>query len=267
MVQDYERGTDHLQEAITTMTQSSPTLGGNGRFLFINFPDRYKDKQPPYPYGYWGLTLAPVIVDLADFVPLLGGQTAVSESYSMPWVDTTEREASPYAIDMRGVIIQPQELAQLASDGAAIYVSRYDVDGRFQLQQAGWLGQAANQTGCLAQFEGTICLHSVDYASSANEIEIKLIWSSARPLLPNQTIFVHLGEPGQPPLSQADGDAWRGLLPLSDWPQERMITEYRTLPRLTGSGSLTLQIGIYNRETGQRLMTETAVDYFGIPLE
>ncbi len=266
MARDFERGTSHLNEAIAMMAQPSRGLEENGRFLFINFPDRYKAKQPPYPFGYWGLTLAPAVVELADFVPLVVGETAVSTSYSMPWLDLAEREAGPYQIDMRGVIIQPGELVQLAADGAVIYVSRYGADGSFQLQQVGALGQVVGQAGCLVQFEESICLHAVNYAVGEAEIEVMLAWSTERPLLPNQTIFMHLGEPGQPPVVQADGDTWRGLLPLSDWPTGRLVMEYRTLPRLQGDG-LALQIGVYNRETGQRLYTDTAVDYFSLPLE
>lgn len=266
MARDFERGTSHLDEAITVMAN------GNGRFLFINFPDRYQVKNPPYPFGYWGLTLAPVVVDLADFVPLVGGSgrlggTAVSTSYSMPWLDLAEREAGPYRVDMRGVIVQPNELVQLTADGAAVYVSRYGVDGRFQLQSAGGLGGMAELASCLAQFGEAICLHSVNFAMNEAEIEVALVWSTERPLSPNQTIFLHLGQPGQPPLAQADGDSWRGLLPLADWPAGRLITEYRTLPRLPDRDGLVLQIGVYNRETGQRLLTDTAVDSFSLPLD
>ena len=99
------------------------------------------------------------------------------------------------------------------------------------------------------------------------EIEVALVWLAERPLPPNQTIFVHLGQPGQPPLAQADGDTWRGLLPLADWPVGQLVTDYRTVSRLVGNDGLTLQIGVYDRETGQRLLTDTAVDYFGLPLE
>lgn len=265
MALDFARGTTHLNGAIEMMAQ------GNGRYLFINFPDRYEDRQPPYPFGYWGLTLAPVVVDLAEFVPLVGdsgrlGETAVSASYSMPWLDLAEREAGPYQVDMRGVIIQPGELAQLAADGAVVYVSRYGVDGRFQLQLAGQLGADARAADCLARFEETICLHSLDYALGEAQVEVRLVWSTERPLPPNQTIFVHLGQPGQPPLAQADGDTWRGLLPLADWPPGRLVTEQRTLSRAAGDG-LILQIGVYDRETGQRLLTDTAVDYVGVVLE
>jgi hypothetical protein len=42
-----------------------------------------------------------------------------------------------------------------------------------------------------------------------------------------------------------------------------LVTEYRTLTRPPGSDGLTLQIGVYDRETGQRLLTDTDVDYFG----
>lgn len=261
MMRDFERGTTHLNEAVAMMDE------GSGRYLFINFPDRYMDKQPPYPFGKWGLTLAPVVVNPADFLPVLTGGTAVSTSYSMPWLDLAERDAGPYHVDMRGVIIQPGELVQVAADGAAIYVSRYGVDGRFLLQPVGSLGQDAEPSGCMARFEEAICLHAVNYAARETEIDLALVWSAERPLPPNETIFIHLGQPGQSPAAQADGDTWRGLLPLADWPVGRLVTEYRTLPRPIDSVGLTLQIGVYNRETGQRLQTEAAVDYFGLPLE
>ena len=244
---DFGGGTAHLAQAIDQMA------AGNGRALFINFPDRYQRKRPPYPYGYWGLTLAPVVVDLADFVPIVAGGAAESLSVSMPWLDADARAAGPYQVDMRGVIVQPDELVQLAVGRDAVYLSRYGEDGRFDLQLAGSLPPDVAGEDCLAVFAEMICLHELDVMETENGLEVSLAWSTERPLPPNLTIFVHLGTPGQPPLSQADGDTWRGLLPLPDWPPGGLIVERRTLPRPLAAGDLTLQIGLYNREDGQRL--------------
>ena len=130
----YRDGTDHLRQAVAVMTQQ------DGRYLFINFPDRYQEKRPPYPFGYWGITLAPVVVDLADFPPIIAGAEAQSSSRSLPWLDAEAREAGPYDVDMRGIVVQSGQLAQLAADGTAVYVSRHLADGRFRLQKAGRAG-------------------------------------------------------------------------------------------------------------------------------
>ncbi len=258
---DFSRGTAHLSQAVSHMA------GGNGRTLFINFPDRYQLKRPPYPYGYWGLTLAPVVVDLADFVPIVAGDAAESFSVSMPWLDTDARDAGPYQVDMRGVIVQPDEMVQLAAGRDAVYLSRYLPDGRFDLQLAGSLLPDAVGKDCLTVFAEVICLHELDVMETEDAFEVSLAWSTERPLPSNLTIFTHLGSPGQPPLSQADGDTWRGLLPLPDWPPGVLIFEQRTLLRPLAAGDLTLQIGLYNREDGQRLpLSGGDGDFYAVPI-
>ena len=255
---DLELGTSHLNAAIGAMAE------GDGRYLFINFPDRYLVKDAPYPFGGWGVTLAPVVVDLADFIPVVKGGTAVSRSYSMPWLDLAERESGPYQVDMRGVIIQPNDLVELVGDGTAVYVSRYEPDGQIQLQYAGAFGSEETGGDCLARFDDTICLHAVDYWLAGDEIEVELAWWTERPLPPNLTVFVHLGQPGQPPIAQSDGDVWRGLLPLSDWPTGKKIIEQRNLPTVGGVDGQVLQIGIYNRESGNRLKTKSDAEQFSL---
>lgn len=242
----YAVGTDHLQATIDTLAGSN-----NGRLLFINYPDRYAPKRPPFPLGYWGMTLAPVVVELADFLPLVTTATAESASYSMPWVDQM-RQAEVYDVDLRGVIIQPDELARLALDYDGVYLTRYGADGRFQLQQVGRLA-ALNSQECVAVFDETICLQEVALRTLPDQLEVRLTWSTAAPLPPEVTIFVHLGQAGVPPVAQADGDTWLGMLPLADWPVDTAVTDLRTLPRPTSSEPLQIRLGVYNRVSGERL--------------
>lgn len=242
----YAVGTAHLQATIDTLAGSN-----NGRLLFINYPDRYAPKRPPFPLGYWGMTLAPVVVELDDFLPLVTTATAESASYSMPWVDQM-RQAEVYDVDLRGVIIQPAELARLAVDYDAVYLTRYGADGRFQLQAVGRLA-ALNSQECVAVFDETICLQEVALRSRADQMEVRLTWSTAAPLPPEYTVFVHLGQAGVPPIAQADGDTWLGMLPLADWPVATAVIDLRTLPRLPRSEPLQIRLGVYNRVSGERL--------------
>lgn len=252
----YASGTSHLQTAVATLSQPEQDI------LFINFPDRYAPKRPPYPLGYWGMTLAPIVVDLAAFPPVLTGTTPTSASRAMPWIDQSVRDVGPYDIDMRGVIIQPSELAQLAASYDAVFVTRYTPSGEFALEEAGRLSGQAEQS-CMARFGDGICLHDVVQEMENGRLHLTLSWSTTTPLSPNQTIFVHLSQPGQPPLAQSDGDSWMGMLPLVDWPMETAVIDQRTLDLPSNGSDLTLQIGIYDRVTGERL---EGVDEGGRPL-
>lgn len=242
----WQQGADHLRAAVAALDEA-----GDGRYLFLNFPDRFAPARPPYPVGYWGLTLAPVVVELADFQRVWTGGQAESLSHAMPWLDQAERENGDYTVDMRGVIIQPDELAALAAEVDGVYVSRYGADGRWQLPYAGRLQPGVGDCQ-FAQISADICLHDAQMVETAAGMEVTLVWSTAVPLPPHLTIFAHLGVPGQPPLAQADGDTWRGTLPLANWPTHTLIIEQRTLPRPAQEG-LVLQVGVYNWVDGQRV--------------
>jgi hypothetical protein len=244
--QMYRQGTAHLQTAIQEMSRQP------GHYLFINFPDRYLLERPFYPSGLWGVTLAPVVVDLADFLPITTGHTAVSTSYSMPWLDAEARTDSPYTVDMRGVIIDPSHLYQQALTHDGVYLSRYEADGRFHLERAGHVQTGFDATCPLVRFDDIICLHEIQLEPQDNGVALSLTWSTAAAVPPHTTIFVHLGQPGTVPRFQADGDSWRGLLPLTDWQPGHLIHDERTLPFISDDEVMVLQIGIYNWVEGQR---------------
>lgn len=241
----WQAGREHLQAAVAVLDEP-----GNERVLFLNFPDRYAPERPPYPMGYWGVTLAPVVVELADFQARLSGQKSESFSRSMPWLGQMAREDGPYQVDMRGVIVQPEELGRLAAEMDGVYVSAYLPDGRFQLQYAGALGGQTADCG-LARFGEAVCLHEAQLAATAVGCQLTLVWSTTAPLPPHLTIFAHVGVPGQPPIMQADGDTWRGALPLANWPLHTRVVDERSLP--CPDETQTVQVGVYDWVAGERL--------------
>lgn len=242
----YEPGIAHLQEMLAQMQ------GENGRFIFVNFPDRYQSRDTPYPLGYWGVTLAPVIVALGDFPAMLTGNQPQTTSYSLPWIDTEVRESGPYQVDMRGVILDAEALYAAAADQNNIYLSRYLPNGRFSLQQAGAREIGIAPDCPLVLFDNALCLHAVQVHKTDLTWEVTLIWSALTTVSPHLTIFTHLGQPDQPPIAQADGDAWRTMLPAAVWQPGDLIYDQRSLPRVSGDTSLSLQIGVYDWVTGER---------------
>lgn len=246
--QQWRVGTAHLAEAVAVLEEREAD-----RLLFLNFPDRYAPQRRPYPLGYWGLTLAPVAVELEHFQAIWTGGKATTSSYAMPWLDQAEREGGLYRVDMRGVVLQPDALAAAAQTADGIYLTRYGIDGRFQLQHAGYLQAGAAPVCALARFGDAICLHTAQMEKRAGHCEVTLTWSTTEPLPPHITIFSHLGRPGQPPVAQADGDTWRGVLPLANWPLHTQIVDKRTLPCAIEAVGMALQVGVYNWVDGTRL--------------
>lgn len=250
----YAAGAAHMAEFIRVVRTGE-------RLLFVNFPDQFALKRPPYPMGYWGMLLAPGSVDLSEFSALVTGERPVTFSRRMPWVDGEMRDAGPYRVDMRGEQVPADQLYQLAHQVDRIYLSRYNTDGTFVLQ---WAGTVVSPTlpavGCrLAVFDETLCLQDAQVEAQADRLSVILTWSSLTGAQPNDTIFTHLGQAGQPPLAQADGDPWLGILPLTLLQPGDVILDHRVvpLPEALPSGRYEIRVGLYNRVTGERMPAMT----------
>ncbi len=250
----YAAGAAHMAEFIQ--------VAKNGeRLLFVNFPDQFASKRPPYPLGYWGMLLAPGSVDLSEFSALVTGERPITFSRRMPWVDGGLRDAGPYQVDMRGELVPADQLYQLAHQVDRVYLSRYRTDGTFALQWAGAVVSPtlAAQPCRLAVFSQTLCLQDAQVQPQSGRLSIMLTWTSLAGAQPNDTILTHLGQVGQPPLAQADGDPWLGILPLTLLQPGDTIRDHRIilLPGTLPPGEYEIRVGIYNRVTGERMPAMT----------
>lgn len=260
----YATGAAH----IASLVRAAPA--GQARLLFVNFPDRYALRRAPYPLGYWGVTLAPVSVDLAAFPGIVNGRRSQTVSISQPWLDADERDAGPYAIDLRGVITGAQEAYDLARNMDGVYVSRYEARRGFALEWAGRVVTGISTSGERlpdgaaaddARFSpvtlgGRLRLDAVQVdAIGAGRLRVRLTWRSLAGADPQETVFVHLRRPGQPVAAQADGDLWLGTLPAAILaPGDRVIDQrVLVMPAGQGDGTFQIEVGLYDRVSGQRL--------------
>lgn len=243
----YAEGTTLSSEMVKALAEK------NGSYLFINFPDRYHLKEEPMALGYWGITLAPVVMDLAEFPALLNGSQAQTTSWSMPWVDGEARDNGPYLVDMRGVITQPDELYQLATEYDGIFVTRYDDVGNFELNYAGSVEKGHEAVCKTAVFDGTICLQDVQVRTEIDTLIIRTSWWTKAVPAPHLSLFTHVGLPNMPPVAQADGHSWQETLPLAAWQLGDLIMDERRFTLPPGSEAYPVSIGIYNWVNGERL--------------
>jgi hypothetical protein len=251
--QAYAAGTAHLTEFIQS------TQAGGDRLLYVNFPSRYTPKRPPYPIGNWRVILAPGSVELGAFAASATGHRPQTLSRHMPWIDAELRDAGPYQIDMRGELAPPDQLYQLAHEVDGVYLSRYHADGTFELQWAGAFATPSNPACEIATFGQTLCLQEARVEREPGRVRMTLTWHSLSPAQPHDTVFVHMGQPGQAPVAQADGDLWLGMLPLPTLAPGDAIREQRliSLPEEMPPGRYEIGIGVYNRLTGERLPATT----------
>ena len=243
----YTKGISHLTE------MGEALMGKNGAYLFINFPDRFRFKEEPLAVGYWGITLAPVVMDLAEFPAMTHGSDAHTISRSMPWLDEESRHAGPYEVDMRGIIIQPDELYRIAETQDGVYVSRYDAEGNFDLQYAGALLEGEGGVCETAVFDKSICLQDAQFIPEGDELIVRTSWWTNTPLPPHLTLFAHLGQPDAPPLYQVDGNSWQKTLPLANWQPGDLIVDERRMPMPPDLDKFHISLGIYNWVSGERL--------------
>lgn len=233
----YERGTTLARHANQTLaTADAPAL-------FINYPDRLRLKAL-YPWGEWGLLLAPVVQNLSDYAQASLGRAAPSESRAFFAYQDDVRQAGPYHINLRGVDTPASDLATFARTHQ-IWLTSYGPDGTLNLRQVG--GPARDTAAPLAVWPG-IRLLAAEIASG----QVSLTWQRTGALDTPITVFVHFWHTGEFVTSR-DGDVWDGIVPLADLPIDVPIDDYRLWPADLPPGSYDVWLGLYHRWSGERV--------------
>ncbi len=237
----YAVGAAHLAEMVDVLDPATES-----RRLFVNFPDRYTFRQEPYPWGYWGVTLAPVVTPLEDFARMHHGRAPETISLSVPALAAT---VGPYRVDIRGAPVDEAAVYQAARETGGTYLTQYRDDGAFELVYAGdvWKETAAApplvRFGEIAELLAATC----DY--DGNVLRVTLRWRVLQPGAYTEVVFVHLGQSDSAPLAQDDGAPGHGLFPLWTWQSGDVVEEVRTLPAPAATlppGEYGIDIGIYD---------------------
>jgi hypothetical protein len=247
----------HGSQLMRDVVQTSTAAGSNGRLLFVDVPDRFQLKQRPWPFGWWGMLLAPVSVDLGLYADLSTGIRPDTRSVSAPALSAQERDDWPYQANLRGSAATAGELADHARWADAVYRVHFQPDGALQLRRAGSIGQDAPGGAPLARFDQTAELQAVDTHLAGDTLRVTLWWKSLAAAQPDDTIFIHLAGPNGL-VAQSDGDSLDQLIPLTHWRPGDLIEDVHTiqLPPQIPLADLSLKVGLYNRASGRRLAAQ-----------
>jgi hypothetical protein len=89
----------------------------------------------------------------------------------------------------------------------------------------------------------------------ADQVDLVLYWQSLAPLDQDYDVFVHLRDASGAIVAQSDGQPLSGLAATSLWQPGDLIRDPLTipLPEELASGAYELRLGLYLRQTGERL--------------
>ena len=223
----------------------------NQNLLFINYPDRIELRPAPYPLGNWGLILAPVAQNLADYAVAKVGNSASDHSLSAFQIGADDRGVWPYMVFMRGEDTPAQKLYEVAAKTDRVLITDYLPNGQLRLREVGAIRSSQLSPSSLATFGDAVQLIS-DTIIPSDELGLTLVWRSLKPLRDGDTIFVHVWQ-GDQFVQAYDGDSLGGLIPLTTWQANTTVIDVRHLP-LPGPdpARYEVRVGIYNRNDGAR---------------
>lgn len=244
----YQAGVDVMEAGVGVERQGS-------RLLFVNFPDRYEYRQPLYPLGFWGMLIAPVSQDMADFGQLSDGVDLETESLSDFPLLVGVVDASPYRVNTRGVDAHASELLYekiLWAD--ATYFTQYHSDGKITLEWVGDVRATPTTNARLGRFGDVSELRQVEADPAEGKLRLTLYWVALQSARLTDTVFVHVFDAHGALVGQGDGESLGGLLPPSAWRVGQEVADRRLIVTdgLLPPGAYRLTVGLYDRSSGNR---------------
>ena len=112
--------------------------------------------------------------------------------------------------------------------------------------------------------------YQLDWAACApgGDCPLTLVWQGLAEMDTSYHVFVHLVDETGRILAQADGQPAGWTRPTTGWAAGEYVsdTHLLVLPGTLPAGGLALRVGVYDPDTGQRLLTPAGEEYVTLPL-
>jgi hypothetical protein len=139
----------------------------------------------------------------------------------------------------------------LTHTGGQVFFTRYTTD-TIVVDPVGALGETQPATQPIARFDNRVTLLDATAAMTSNSLQVNFLWQVNEPPQDDVTVFVHVLDANGQLIAQADGDPLAGSYPFSQWPKDLIVRDIRSID--TKASSLSVQVGVYSRTSGERLM-------------
>ncbi len=99
-------------------------------------------------------------------------------------------------------------------------------------------------------------------------LNVRLVWKASATPTPTYTVFVHLLDSNGQVIAQSDAQPAQNKRPTTSWLAGEYVTDPHTLTwnRQDYSGSATLEVGLYDQDTGERVKLEDGSDHVNLPI-
>lgn len=209
---------------------------------FINLPVWIAPLQVNYAIGQEGVVLAPAPDQLDTMVTVHTGQPARIRAMRFEAI----RQEVPYYV---GLLSAASDWNQ--QPAGQIFFTHYTTD-TIDIEPAGALGVTVPGTPLVAQFDRAVSLLDAAVKRTDQGLQIDLVWRLDQSVPDDVTVFVHVLDANGQLAAQADGDPIAGSYPFFQWPIGLVAQDVHIVPAF--GVNLAVQVGLYRRSTGERLM-------------
>ncbi len=150
--------------------------------------------------------------------------------------------------------------------GQTYTLAEYDIPKSNHVFIEPSFGQAISN----ADFVGVGSLVGLDAPQSViagNPFDVRLVWKASATASTAYTVFVHLLDSSGQVIAQNDSQPDGGNRSTMGWLPGEYISDlhHLTFNRNDYSGPATLEVGLYDSRTGQRVLLVNGIDHLGVP--
>ncbi|OQB02385.1 MAG: hypothetical protein BWY25_00570 [Chloroflexi bacterium ADurb.Bin222] len=242
---------DRIGDLLWATAREAETTPGT---LFINLPGRITFAERRYPLGHEGAIPLPPPTSGEMFVAVHSANAQTFRARSMSGLLPPEL---PYTIEPADSPVSGEDLRKASHVLLVTFNER-----EMSLLPAGAIRAPEPLTAYRAAFrppteivpnaDVTVYLLTAQCQwSDPDSVEVTIEWQIEGALTGFSTMFTHWLAPNGALDTQADGDALRGLYPLTSWQPGEVVQEFRTLRGIiTSTGQIAL--GIWDPVAGVR---------------
>ncbi len=220
------------------------TPAENAPLGFVNLPAWLAPKRQTYALAKEGVTVLPLYTNVREFIAV-NAQPRPADN--VMFVHTLQELDNAYW-GFHGDWPDWAQMRQFAIDHRTVWLARYEPSRQqFVLHEVGGIVAApvAANVEALARFEGGPTIAAV----STKRVEgdhwtIALTWQAAGPV--DAEVFLHVVDASGKLVTQADGPALGGLVPMRIWQPGDQVYDVRHVDVPPGQGPYTVLVGVYD---------------------
>jgi hypothetical protein len=210
---------------------------------FVNMPAWLAWRDQTYALISEGVMFVPTYSNVAEFIEVNLGARSADNVMFTPVIQSTD----PFVRGFHGIGLDWEQMRQFAVVHRTVWLARYR-DKRFTLQEVGAItAETSASSEALVQFTGGPMIESASVIKTERaNWEVTLTWLASGSV--DGEVFVHVRDSNNDIITQADGPALGGMVPIWLWQSGDRIRDVRQINLPNDKTTYTVQVGVYNAQ-------------------